>query len=230
MFVLVAYCNYSITTRKTKFILCWFQQVLEIGSGCGATAIASHFLGAKQVVANDIDEVALHAIWLNYKLNINVWSEPQALSTQDALVVNSNNQLCNKNRSFFLTSDDLLASDSSVKSMRCTQLNSSDHVHGQNVFNMPIPFFDVVLFGDMFYDGEMIAVTCSWAQKFSQLSPRSRIFFSDPGRGFLAGHPISTCLKKMQSYDLPVEVTQEHYGCTKVDILEWSREACKQQN
>ncbi|XP_029455873.1 electron transfer flavoprotein beta subunit lysine methyltransferase [Rhinatrema bivittatum] len=43
--------------------------VLDLGSGCGATAIAAAMKGASQVLANDIDPVAGMAITLNCKLN-----------------------------------------------------------------------------------------------------------------------------------------------------------------
>ncbi|XP_077996233.1 electron transfer flavoprotein beta subunit lysine methyltransferase-like [Glandiceps talaboti] len=43
--------------------------VLDIGSGCGASAIAAVRLGAKHVLANDIDPVAEKAIQMNAQLN-----------------------------------------------------------------------------------------------------------------------------------------------------------------
>ncbi|XP_078510058.1 electron transfer flavoprotein beta subunit lysine methyltransferase [Lissotriton helveticus] len=43
--------------------------VLDIGSGCGATAIAACMSGASHVLANDIDPVAAAAIALNCELN-----------------------------------------------------------------------------------------------------------------------------------------------------------------
>ncbi|BFZ18750.1 hypothetical protein BsWGS_21789 [Bradybaena similaris] len=45
------------------------RRVLDIGSGCGSAAIASHLVGASQVVANDIDTVASVAIELNVEKN-----------------------------------------------------------------------------------------------------------------------------------------------------------------
>ncbi|XP_013390162.1 electron transfer flavoprotein beta subunit lysine methyltransferase-like [Lingula anatina] len=43
--------------------------VADIGSGCGASAIAAAMMGAKQVLANDIDPVAALAIQMNAELN-----------------------------------------------------------------------------------------------------------------------------------------------------------------
>ncbi|XP_042325169.1 electron transfer flavoprotein beta subunit lysine methyltransferase isoform X2 [Sceloporus undulatus] len=45
------------------------KKVLDLGSGCGATAIAAMMSGASQVVANDIDPVAAAAMVLNCELN-----------------------------------------------------------------------------------------------------------------------------------------------------------------
>ncbi|PIK62959.1 hypothetical protein BSL78_00086 [Apostichopus japonicus] len=45
------------------------RSVLDVGSGCGASAIAAVKSGASQVTANDIDLVAIEAIHLNCELN-----------------------------------------------------------------------------------------------------------------------------------------------------------------
>ncbi|KAL5016771.1 hypothetical protein ScPMuIL_006360 [Solemya velum] len=45
------------------------KRILDIGSGCGATAIACKMAGASYVVANDIDPVALKAASLNSNIN-----------------------------------------------------------------------------------------------------------------------------------------------------------------
>ncbi|KAL0968106.1 hypothetical protein UPYG_G00262490 [Umbra pygmaea] len=45
------------------------KTMLDLGSGCGASAIAAKFCGAAHVVANDIDPVAAIATQLNCELN-----------------------------------------------------------------------------------------------------------------------------------------------------------------
>ncbi|XP_024290335.1 electron transfer flavoprotein beta subunit lysine methyltransferase isoform X2 [Oncorhynchus tshawytscha] len=45
------------------------KRVLDLGCGCGASAIAAKFCGASHVVANDIDPVAAIATQLNCELN-----------------------------------------------------------------------------------------------------------------------------------------------------------------
>lgn len=45
------------------------KSVLDVGSGCGASAVAALIRNAKYVVANDIDEAASCAIVLNAQLN-----------------------------------------------------------------------------------------------------------------------------------------------------------------
>ncbi|XP_012576026.1 PREDICTED: protein N-lysine methyltransferase METTL20 [Condylura cristata] len=45
------------------------KSVLDLGSGCGATAIAAKMSGASRILANDIDPIAGMAIALNCELN-----------------------------------------------------------------------------------------------------------------------------------------------------------------
>ncbi|XP_040201686.1 electron transfer flavoprotein beta subunit lysine methyltransferase [Rana temporaria] len=45
------------------------KQILDLGSGCGAVAIAAEMGGASYVLANDIDPVASAALTLNCQLN-----------------------------------------------------------------------------------------------------------------------------------------------------------------
>ncbi|KAM3609836.1 uncharacterized protein V6R79_020973 [Siganus canaliculatus] len=49
--------------------LCRGRTVLDLGSGCGASAIAAKLCGAAHVVANDIDAVAAVATQMNCELN-----------------------------------------------------------------------------------------------------------------------------------------------------------------
>ncbi|XP_070687359.1 electron transfer flavoprotein beta subunit lysine methyltransferase [Pempheris klunzingeri] len=49
--------------------LCRGRTVLDLGSGCGASAIAAKLCGAAHVVANDIDTVAAVATHMNSELN-----------------------------------------------------------------------------------------------------------------------------------------------------------------
>ncbi|XP_054632887.1 electron transfer flavoprotein beta subunit lysine methyltransferase [Dunckerocampus dactyliophorus] len=49
--------------------VCKGKSVLDVGSGCGASAIAAKRCGAARVVANDIDPVAALATRMNFELN-----------------------------------------------------------------------------------------------------------------------------------------------------------------
>ncbi|XP_061679379.1 electron transfer flavoprotein beta subunit lysine methyltransferase [Syngnathoides biaculeatus] len=49
--------------------ICFGKSVLDLGSGCGASAIAAKLCGANRVVANDIDSVAMLATCMNSELN-----------------------------------------------------------------------------------------------------------------------------------------------------------------
>ncbi|XP_017760881.1 PREDICTED: electron transfer flavoprotein beta subunit lysine methyltransferase-like isoform X2 [Eufriesea mexicana] len=45
------------------------RKVLDLGCGCGATAIAAKLVGARRVIANDIDKIACTAVSMNSALN-----------------------------------------------------------------------------------------------------------------------------------------------------------------
>nr|XP_057932136.1 electron transfer flavoprotein beta subunit lysine methyltransferase [Doryrhamphus excisus] len=49
--------------------VCQGRSVLDVGSGCGASAIAATRSGAAHVLANDIDPVAILATRMNFELN-----------------------------------------------------------------------------------------------------------------------------------------------------------------
>ena len=73
------------------------KNVMDIGCGCGALGIAAKKAGAKSVLCNDIDQMALAAVELNFKLNR---MESPKLSTEDLLCRSSKIQP--KNSSIFL--------------------------------------------------------------------------------------------------------------------------------
>ncbi|KAM8861347.1 electron transfer flavoprotein beta subunit lysine methyltransferase [Synchiropus picturatus] len=50
-------------------VMCQGKAVLDLGSGCGASAIAAKLCGAARVVANDIDPIAAVATHMNSELN-----------------------------------------------------------------------------------------------------------------------------------------------------------------
>lgn len=58
------------------------RSVLDLGSGCGAAAIAAHVSGARHVLANDTDPLAGTAIALNCELN---GLSPLPICTRDIL-------------------------------------------------------------------------------------------------------------------------------------------------
>uniref|UniRef100_A0A3Q3FST0 Electron transfer flavoprotein beta subunit lysine methyltransferase n=1 Tax=Labrus bergylta TaxID=56723 RepID=A0A3Q3FST0_9LABR len=70
--------------------VCRGQTVLDLGSGCGASAIAAILCGAAHVVANDIDPMAAVATHMNSELNglqppvcltHNIMGSPPSLAT-----------------------------------------------------------------------------------------------------------------------------------------------------
>ncbi|KAM4882641.1 electron transfer flavoprotein beta subunit lysine methyltransferase [Thomomys bottae] len=58
------------------------KSVLDLGSGCGATAMAAKMSGASRIVANDIDPLAGMAVALNCELN---GLNPLPILTEDIL-------------------------------------------------------------------------------------------------------------------------------------------------
>ncbi|XP_047452543.1 electron transfer flavoprotein beta subunit lysine methyltransferase [Mugil cephalus] len=62
--------------------VCRGKRVLDLGSGCGASAIAAKLSGAAHVVANDIDTVAAIATHMNCELN---GLEPPVCVTSDLI-------------------------------------------------------------------------------------------------------------------------------------------------
>lgn len=131
------------------------KRVLDFGSGCGATTIAAYMSKCKECVANDIDEVAAIAAYMNAKLNnVNIKTDTRNL------------------------------------------INSHDTMK-----------FDVVIFGDVFYDEEFASILLPWIQL---LVEREKIcLIGDPGR-----HALSRKLKllKLASYELPENVCIENHG------------------
>ena len=73
------------------------RDVMDIGCGCGALGIAATRAGAKSVMCNDIDELAIAAVQLNFKLNK---LEPPILSAEDLL--QSSSQIQAENTTIFL--------------------------------------------------------------------------------------------------------------------------------
>ena len=66
------------------------KNVLDFGCGCGALGIAAKKVGAKSVVCNDIDQLAMAAVELNFKLNK---LDPPFLLTDDLLKPSSLSKL-----------------------------------------------------------------------------------------------------------------------------------------
>ena len=66
------------------------KHVLDFGCGCGALGIAAQLAGAKSVVCNDIDQLAMAAVELNFKLNK---LDPPFLLTDDLLTDFSSRKL-----------------------------------------------------------------------------------------------------------------------------------------
>ena len=137
------------------------KKVLDFGSGCGATSIASKMMMCRDVVANDIDETATIAAELNADLN-----------------------------------------------------NVKIRTDTRNLINNPSTFqYEVITFGDVFYDEEFAAELLPWIMKL--VANKQTCLIGDPGR-----HALSKKLKLklLARYNLPDNVCIENHGfrCTNV--------------
>ncbi|XP_043252559.1 electron transfer flavoprotein beta subunit lysine methyltransferase-like [Colletes gigas] len=66
-----AIARFVLDERDRLFSYSWNGEgeVLDVGAGCGAAAIAAKLVGTRKVIANDIDKVACTAIAMNAALN-----------------------------------------------------------------------------------------------------------------------------------------------------------------
>uniref|UniRef100_S4RY85 Electron transfer flavoprotein beta subunit lysine methyltransferase n=1 Tax=Petromyzon marinus TaxID=7757 RepID=S4RY85_PETMA len=166
------------------------RAVLDLGSGCGAAAIAAAKAGASLVVANDIDPgarptVAAVAISLNAELN-GVRADSLRVVVRDLL---------------------------------------SPH-------RAPSPPWDVLLLGDMFYDGSTVSSLLRWLE--TSLARRRRqgqemepsaptVLVGDPGRpvflerceawlGARATAGTAPALRELARYELPESARRDNSG------------------
>jgi len=123
------------------------RRVLSFGAGGGLEAIAAMRSGAAEVVALEIDPLAIEAIRLNAALS-QVQVEPLLL--------------------------DVLADD---------QLGA----------------FDLVLAGDVLYDGELAVRANAWLRRRAEAG--ARVLIGDPGRGH-----VPPGLEVLASYEAPADV------------------------
>ncbi|XP_055011980.1 electron transfer flavoprotein beta subunit lysine methyltransferase isoform X2 [Boleophthalmus pectinirostris] len=79
--------NWTVSTCTARYLMdnpeiCRGKSVLDVGSGCGASAIVAKKCGAKHVTANDIDSIAGLVTVINSELN-NL--EPPVCSTENMI-------------------------------------------------------------------------------------------------------------------------------------------------
>ena len=138
------------------------KQVLDFGSGCGATSIACVISKCERVVANDIDVVAEIAAKINSELN-----------------------------------------------------NVQIETNTRNLIDDPATFdFDVITFGDVFYDEEFAAQLLPWIIK---LVEKDKIcIIGDPGRHALSKN---LKLKLLEKYELPENACIENHGFKSSNVF-----------
>ncbi|XP_028913863.1 electron transfer flavoprotein beta subunit lysine methyltransferase [Ornithorhynchus anatinus] len=145
------------------------RSVLDVGSGCGAAAMAARMSGASRVVANDIDPVAGVAIALNCELN---------------------------------------------------RLRPTIPVLTQSVLDTRRDDWELIVLGDMFYDGDLADGLHRWLTSRGGTGG-SKVLIGDPGRPHFSEHGIRRRLRKVAEYSLPEAARRENHGLTSTSVWDF---------
>jgi len=191
------------------------KRVLEVGSGCGAVSIACALTGAAEVVANDIDPVAIVATELNAFLNgvyekIQVTSEnlllrytsqskiEEAFSTPSSSPSSVSSPLCNLGVANLVeVSSANQTAPTSSSTSRVTSSTSSSRR------------WDVVLLGDMQYNDDLANRVRRWISALK--AEGVEVLFGDPGRSTVdEGFLDSESVVRVADFRLPLISKRSH--------------------
>jgi len=189
------------------------KRVLEVGSGCGAVSIACALSGAAEVVANDIDPVAIVATELNAFLNgvhekIQVTSENLLLRYTSELKPNdfaapaSNHNLGVTNLIEISSANSEASSEYSVSSFAFSSSPSSSSTSSSRRW-------DVVLLGDMQYNDDLAIRVRRWITALK--AEGVDVLFGDPGRSTVdEGFLDSESVVRVADFRLPLISKRSH--------------------
>lgn len=79
--------------------------------------------------------------------------------------------------------------------------------------------FDIVLFGDMFYDPDFSSLISDWMKTLPQ---NTAVLIGDPGRISFMNHPIKRALQCVAKYDLPMTCRLENNGLTNACVWKYN--------
>ncbi|XP_039267144.2 electron transfer flavoprotein beta subunit lysine methyltransferase homolog [Styela clava] len=186
--------NPSITKEKN---------ILDIGSGCGASVISALKCGANHVVANDIDPIALTSVKLNMELN---FSEDALVQLLAKLVYYGNDILLDHENCY---------DKQSIHNFRI--LCNSMSINSYNFV------FDVILIGDLFYEESIVTRLFNLLRAIHKLHPETKILIGDPGRPFLLEHSMLKHLDAVCEYKLPDSCIEKNYGFSTACVYEFCK-------
>jgi predicted nicotinamide N-methyase len=135
------------------------KNILDFACGCGISSIAVAQLGAKKVVANDIDLYALHATALNAEINhvdtVSITGSNSAINDDAGNLIHLNGDNLIGKRNLLLFDD----------------------------FTKPP---DIIICGDIFYDDTMAEAILLWFKELKfHYKADIDIYFGDPDRWVL---------------------------------------------
>lgn len=186
------FCRYLLNSPEVSL----GRRVLDLGCGCGATAIAAKLSGAAHVVANDIDpsETILERV-----LNM-----LHSLDTVHSTI---------KWPEIFVVVVAVIATR-----MNC-ELNGLEPVPcvTENMMGQEPENWDLVLLGDMFYDESLADSLHHWLGTCIKLHG-TQILIGDPGRAQFESHNIKNQLHEQAQFELPDSAREENYGLTSSSV------------
>ncbi|XP_047350233.1 uncharacterized protein LOC124949342 isoform X2 [Vespa velutina] len=183
--------------QRNIFIRSKDINVLDLGSGCGATAIATKLLGIRNVVANDIDKdfVYIRKILGSTGCAPHYWAFPhltRGQKTESRASVKASAGPFPVLRIFMHTKLEITAFSTSytlncyllacIATLMNATLNDVDvQVSWKNLLNEPLKeTYDVIFIGDLLYEEELAETLIPWLLDASKKG--TRIFLGDPGR------------------------------------------------
>jgi len=199
------------------------KRVLEVGSGCGAVSIACALSGAAEVVANDIDPVAIVATELNAFLN-GVHNNIQV--TSENLLLRYTSHLCDENHASPTESSSShlgvtnlveIASAASAASAASSASAASESTATAAFSTTSARRWDVVLLGDMQYNDDLANRVRSWITALK--AEGVDVLFGDPGRSTVEeGFLDSESVVRVAEYKLPHITKRSHVNPDETSV------------
>jgi len=137
------------------------KNVLDLGAGGGIGTLAAKIGGAKRIVVNDIDKIALVSSYLNVLLNfpsIRKSSIQQNQSNQNVAYIKDD-----------VDNSEIIFSESNFLKRENSEKRSEEQK------------FDVIIVGDLFYDSSFASELLEWLF-FQKTKNNSMILIGDPLR------------------------------------------------